>query len=137
MSRAVPVDQALTDEDRHYLRQLGAHGQALEARLDEQFPPDSDAPAAFEKEERKQLAAMNGVGLNAYDQADLVNENERLKRELAELRGPAADKPDYTGWKKADLEAEVDRVNLEDPNAGLVKGTVADMSAALTAYFAE
>lgn len=133
MSRQIPMDQALTDEDRSYLRQRGAYGTAMEARLDQQFPPDPDELAAFDAAERR----ANGHGLTVDDQTALTDELARLRAEVAELRGGKGSAPDYTGWKKADLEAEVDRVNAEDPEAKLSKGTVADMSAALQAYFAE
>jgi hypothetical protein len=131
MSREIPMDRALTDEDRSYLRQRGAYGSALEARLDQQFPPDPDSLAEFDAAERK----ANGHGLTPDDQTALTDEVARLRAQVAELTAAKAT-VDYSGWKKADLEAEVDRVNAEDPNAGLAKGTVAEMSAALTAYFA-
>ena len=137
MSRIIPMDQALTDEDRRYLRDRGAFGQATEERLDAMYPPDPEDMAAFEVEERKRAAAGSGVALSPTDQTSLIEENARLKAQLAALEGdsaPAA--PNYDGWSKADLEAEVDRVNAEDSSAKLAKGTVGDMKAALTAYFA-
>jgi hypothetical protein len=138
MSRQVPLDRALTDDDRRYLRQLGAHGMALEARIDETYEPDKDALAAFEKEERAAASKLNGAGLTQTDQDNLLEENARLRAQLAELQGDASEAPvDYTGWKKAELEAEVDRVNAADATANLSKGTVDEMKAALTAYFTE
>lgn len=137
MSRTVPVDQALTEEDRRYLRQLGANGSNLEARIDQEFPPDADELAEFNMEERKTAAEMNGMGLTVGDQSDLVAENERLRAELeAALAGqnpPPAE--GYGGWSKAELEAEIDRVNAEDEEAELSKGKVDEMKAALKAYF--
>lgn len=143
MSRKVEADRALSDDDRRYLRGLGAHGAALESRIDAEYPPDAEALADFEKQERKASAELNGVGLTAGDQSALMAENERLRAELEALR--AGQEPseedgepvDYSSWLKADLEAEVDRVNKQDPNAGLEKGKVDDMKAALTAYFTE
>lgn len=141
MSRVVPMDQALTDEDRRYLRQLGANGMNMENRLDQEFPPDAEELAAFNMEERKAAAEVNGSGLTATDQTDIMEENARLKAELERLTGqlqpPPGDTPDYSGWLKADFEAEIDRVNAEDEEANLPKGTVNDMKTALLAYFAE
>jgi len=141
------MDQALADDDRRYLRGLGAHGMALEARLDEAYPPKAAALEKFERQEREAAAKLNGQGLTVQDQTDLQSENERLRAELAALRGgqdsqppvetETNEVPNYTGWKKAELEAEVDRVNADDPEAGLSKGTVAEMTEALTAYFTE
>lgn len=146
MSRQIPMDKPLNDEDRRYLRQLGANGSNLEARLDQEFPPDPDALNDFNMKERKALAEMNGVGLNVDDQDALLAENEKLRKQLADAlagRKPEADGDsdpevvpvNYTGWKKAELEAEVDRVNAEDPDAKLPKGTVEEMKVSLTEYF--
>ena len=137
MSRTVPMDKKLTDEDRRYLRQLGSHGNALELRIDSDFPPNADALARFETAERKLAAEANGVGLTVGDQAALADENARLRAELAALRSAAPVTPNYNGWNKADLEAEIDRVNGEDSDAKLEKGKVGDMVLALTAYFSE
>lgn len=145
MSRNVPLDQPLSDRDRQHLRQLGSAGDHLERRIDAEFPPDPEALAAFEREHRNQLSKLNGQGLLGSEQTALLDENERLRREVEALREqlegdqppPASDKPSYTGWTKAQLEAEVDRVNAEDPEAKLVKGKVAEMVTALTDYFTE
>lgn len=141
MSRVIPMDEALTDEDRRYLRSRGAFGDSLEKRLDEQYPPDAAKLEKFETAERKAAAEINGVGLSPDDQTALADENARLRAELAALRSggqePAPPVSSYSGWTKAQLEAEIDRVNGEDADAKLAKGKVADMAAALTAYFAE
>lgn len=139
MSRQVPMDQALTDEDRRYLRMLGAQGMALEARLDDSYPPDPEELNAFNTAERKAAAELNGVGLNAEDQTALMRENERLLAELEALKAAQGGTPQpyKPPTLKADLEAEIDRVNREDTDAGLVKGTVAEMTTALLTYFAE
>jgi hypothetical protein len=133
------MDEPLSEENRRYLRQLGAHGMALEARLDEAYPPDAEDLAAFEKQERKAAADLNGQGLTLQDQADLATENARLKAELEAMRAKQDSQPppDFSTMKKAELEAEIERVNGEDPDANLSKGTVAEMAAALTEYFAE
>lgn len=138
MSREVPTDRALSDEDRRHLRQLGSYGSHLETRIDQAFPPDPEELATFERNERAYLSKMNGTGHTLEEQDALLSENERLRRELAELQAKVAGNsgaPSYTGWKKADLEAEVDRVNGEDPEAKLPKGTVVEMVTALTEYF--
>lgn len=145
MSRNVPLDRALEDADRAYLRQLGAAGAFLERRIDGEFPPDPETLEAFERAQRKYLASVNGTGLVTSEQDALMAENERLRAELKALKEnqppPSEDSapkaPSYTGWTKAQLEAEVDRVNSEDPEANLSKGKVADMVTALTDYFTE
>lgn len=140
MSREVPLDRALSDEDRRYLRQLGSAGDNMERRLDAQYPPDAEELAAFEREHRKYLAKMNGAGATLDEQNALQDENARLRAELAALQDQLAAAnpgvPSYTGWKKAELEAEIDRVNAEDPEAKLEKGLVQEMVERLTAYFA-
>jgi hypothetical protein len=138
MSRVVPLDQALSVEDRRYLRGLGAHGTDTEKRIDEAFTPDPDELAEFERDEREAAAKLNGVGLNQTDQDNLVEENARLRAELAALRGdvpPPAN--DYSAFTKVQLEDEIDRVNREDPAAKLAKGTKAEMLTALEEYFKE
>lgn len=148
MSRNVPMNKPLSDVDRRYLRHVGAHGANLEARVDAEYPPDPDALEAFNKKLRKELAGLNGMGLTAKDQSDLADENARLRAELDAMRAQqtpadsdeatdAPPPPDYTGWTKAQLEEEIDRVNGEDPDAGLAKGNKEPMIEALTAYFAE
>jgi hypothetical protein len=141
MSREVPTDRALSDEDRRHLRQLGSFGTHLETRIDQSFPPDPEELAAFERDQRRYLSSMNGSGLTEDEQNTLQDENERLRRELAELRaaqeGPPPSGPSYTGWTKAKLEEEIDRVNAEDPDAKLPKGKVVEMVGALTEYFTE
>jgi len=135
------MDEALSVEDRRYLRQMGANGMNLEARVDAEFPWDPDELAEFDRKERQALSEMNGSGLNADEQAGLVAEVARLRAELAKVTGGTPPPPsvaaNYNGWKKADLEAEVDRVNAEDEDANLSKGTVEEMKAALTEYFTE
>lgn len=139
MSKVVPLDQALEDEDRRYLRDLGAHGTNIEKRIDTEYPPNADALAAFERDEQKRLAEINGGVYTMEAQNVLLAENERLRAELEALRGPAPapDSNDYSSWSKAQLEAEIDRVNAEDPDAKLVKGNKEPMAAALAAYFAD
>jgi hypothetical protein len=112
---------------------------ALEARIDDAYPPDADALVEFETAERKAAAELNGQGLTPGDQANLQSENERLRAELAALKGEQVEEspPNFNAMKKAELEAEIDRVNREDPDAALSKGTVAEMATALTDYFAE
>lgn len=141
MSKVVPLDQALVDEDRRYLRDLGAHGTNLEKRIDTAYPPSASAMEAFEREEQKRLAEINGGVFTMEAQNDLQAENDRLRAELEALRGPAPapvpDSNDYSGWSKAQLEAEIDRVNAEDSDANLAKGNKEPMAAALAAYFAD
>lgn len=139
MSKVVPMDQPLSDESRAYLRTTGAVGQAREAQLDQIFPPDPDALAAFNERERAFYAKIHDTSGTADRLADALDENEVLRRRIAELEaGPPPNVPtDYSKWLKPQLEAEVDRVNGEDPEAGLEKGKVADMAKALTAYFAD
>lgn len=141
MSRVVPMDKALSDEDRRYLRMQGANGANIEARLDNDFPPDPDELNEFNMKERKAAAELNGEGLTLSDQAGLMNELEKLRAQLAQLEAEKAagspEKPNYNGWSKADLEAEIDRVNGEDEDAGLEKGTVNEMKSRLTEYFTE
>lgn len=147
MSREVPLDQALTDKDRTYLRQLGSGGDHLERRIDASFPPDAEALAVFEAAHRTYLSKMNGTGHTLAEQDALLDENQRLKAELQALREqmatPTSSAPSYTGWSKAQLEAEIDRVNAEDEEivAGtkpsLAKGKVVEMVATLSEYFAE
>lgn len=134
MARDIPLDKALSDEDRGYLRDRGAFGEALEKRVDAQYPPDPDAVAAFEA--RRKADAVNAPG-----DRELVEENARLREELAALKaaqGESGEAPaeDYSTWTNSALEAEIDRVNAEDSQAGLKKGNKADMAAALTDYFA-
>jgi hypothetical protein len=144
MSKEVPTDRALSDEDRRHLRQLGSFGSHLETRIDQAFPPDPEELAAFERDQRKYLSSMNGSGLTEDEQNLMQDENEALRRQVAELTAqlaaggaPGSKVPSYTGWKKAELEAEIDRVNGEDAEAKLPKGTVVEMVTALTEYFAE
>jgi surface antigen len=139
MSKVVPLDQALVDEDRRYLRDLGAHGTNLEKRIDTAYPPSASAMEAFEREEQKRLAEINGGVFTMEAQNDLQAENDRLRAELEALRGPeAAPVPsEYASWSKAQLEAEIDRVNAEDSDANLAKGNKEPMAAALAAYFAD
>lgn len=150
MSKNIPLDRALTDGDRHYLRQRGSWGADIEKRIDTAYPPDPETLAAFEIAERAAHAKVNGAGPSADDLAAALSENERLRAELAALRSGLNDSdeddnevPNYTGWTKAQLEAEVDRVNGADEAivAGtrppLAKGKVADMVTTLTEYFTE
>lgn len=139
MSRIVPMEQALEDDDRRYLRSLGASGASIEARLDEAYPPDPAKLAKFDAEQRKAAAVLHGEGLTATEQTALEDENARLRAELAALRGetPPDEPVDYGTLSKAELEAEIDRINAEDPEAKLVKGKVDEMRAALATYFAE
>jgi len=139
MSKVVPLDQALVDEDRRDLRDLGSHGTNLEKRIDTAYPPSASAMEAFEREEQKRLAEINGGVFTMEAQNDLQAENDRLRAELEALRGPeAAPVPsEYASWSKAQLEAEIDRVNAEDSDANLAKGNKEPMAAALAAYFAD
>lgn len=136
MSRQVPLDRALTDDDRRYLRGLGSFGDVLEKRIDASFEPDAEELAAFERAELKRHSEINGSNQNPGQQ-DLLDENQRLRAEVEALRAqlPPATGPSYDGWSKAKLEAEIDRVNTEDPEAKLSKGKVTEMVTALTEYF--
>lgn len=138
MSRQVPLDRALTEDNRRYLRGLGAYGDHLEKRIDTEFAPDAEELAAFERAELARHAKINGSDQNVGQQ-DLLNENERLRAEVAALQAklPPATGPSYDGWSKAKLEEEIERVNNEDSEAKLSKGKVADMVTALTEYFTE
>jgi len=135
MSRDIPLDGPLSDEDRQYLRFRGGWGTALETRVDAQYPPDPKAMEAFNAKERAQNPNLTAEESAVHD------ENAALRAEIERLRnaqaGEEPTKPDYSTWKKADLEAEVDRVNGEDSEANLSKGTIAVMADALTTYFAE
>lgn len=147
MSRQVPLDRALSDEDRRYLRYLGSYGADMEQRIDAQFPPDPDALRAFELKYQSDLRRINGIGLNDNDQSAVYAENQALKAELEALKSQLAasessgddEVPNYNDkrWTKSALEAEIDRVNSEDPDAKLSKGSKEEMAAALTAYFSE
>lgn len=145
MSRTVPMDKTLSDEDRAYLRSTGAVGAAREAQLDQMFPPDPEALRAFNEAEVLRYAAMHDRTGNTDRLATALDENEALRKRIAELEASAAGggqtppPVDYSTkeWTKAALEAEVDRVNAEDPDAKLAKGTKEEMATALTAYFAE
>lgn len=139
MSRTVRMDQTLSDEDRKYLRSTGAVGQARERQLDQMFPPDPEALVAFNDRERLYYAELHDrTGATSALTAQM-NENAELRRRLAELEAANSAAPDYTDrrWTKAALESEVDRVNAEDSEANLAKGTKEEMVAALTAYFAD
>lgn len=134
MSREIPMDKALVDEDRKYLRDRGSWGTAIETRIDAQFPPSAEALAAYDARERADSVTAPG------DRA-LAEENAQLREQLAALQAksaePADQAPNYSSWLKVDLEAEVDRINAEDADAKLSKGTKDAMVETLNAYFAE
>jgi hypothetical protein len=138
MAKDVAWDRPLSDEDRRYLRQRGAWGESVEKRIDTAYPPDADALAAFNARERANSVTAPG-------DRELLEENARLKEEIARLQAAQSDSKaegnsdetlPFDQWSNAELEAEIARVNSEDPNAGLKKGTKAEMAAALEAYFA-
>jgi hypothetical protein len=52
MSRDIPQDQPLADEDRKYLLDRGAWGQSLIQRIDENYP--AKEPVALEAEEAEE-----------------------------------------------------------------------------------
>lgn len=141
MSRQIPLDRALSDEDRRYLRQRGSVGLDLERRIDEQFPPDPAHLKEFNARERLEYAKIHAKGNNALEEA--LARNAQLEAELAALRAAQASSSpkqpvvyDENEWSKSALESEIDRVNKEDPDAKLAKGTKAEMVAALNRYFA-
>lgn len=146
MSKVIPMDEPLSDESRKYLRSTGAVGQAREAQLDQMFPPDPEALAAFNAAEVNHFRALHDTtGATGELTAALEREQALLARiaELEAAANPPAATTDYSTWLKAELEAEIDRVNAEDEQikAGttppLAKGKQAEMAATLAAYFAE
>lgn len=81
MSRDIPQDQPLTEEDRKYLLDRGAWGQALITRIDENFPVE--APVALEEEADEETATGDSVGVDwtAYTKTELVAEIDRRNAE--------------------------------------------------------
>lgn len=74
MSREIPMDQPLTEEDRAYLHARGQH--ATVEMLDEKYPADADAEEAEAEEE----TGDNYDDTTAWKVADLQAELKR--REL-------------------------------------------------------
>lgn len=137
MARDIPLDRALSDDDRRYLRQRGSYGESMERRVDAAFAPDPEALAAFNAAEQAANAVANGTDATGAG-AELVRTQARvaeLEAQLAALQSGGQEPVDYSGWNKAQLEAEVDRINAEDADAKLAKGTKEQMIAGLTAYF--
>lgn len=136
MARDIPLDQALTDQDRRYLRDRGAWGQALETRVDENYPPDPAQLEAFNAREKADSVTAPGDRM-------LLEENARLKEQLAALQAgqepteaPAEeDDRAYEEWTLAELQAEIRARNEERVAAGgtplPTSGTKADLAARL------
>lgn len=53
MSRQIPFDRPLSDEDREYLHMRGEHARV--AQLDEQFPPEGEDEAEAEAEADEEM----------------------------------------------------------------------------------
>jgi len=119
MAKNIPMDEALTDESRRYLRDRGAWGAALEKRLDANYLPDPAALAAFNAREKADSVTAPG-------DIQLREENARLLEQIAQLQAAAAtesdddeddeddedeDDLDYSEMSMDELKAEVDRRN--------------------------
>lgn len=108
MSRKVPLDQPLSDEDRAYLQMRGDEG--LITRLDQQFPPQ-DAEADEEEEEAEEADLEDDEDEDDEDEDEDVNAS-------------------YEEWTIAELKVEIDRRNAK--GAGLaVSGTKPDLATRL------
>lgn len=113
MTRQIPIDKPLSDEDRGYLLMRG--DTALIERLDFQYNPkaeEAEAAAAVDDEEDDEEDTEPG------DEEDEDEEDEE------------GEDPNYEEWTIAELKAAIDKRNLE--GAGLaVSGTKPDLAARL------
>lgn len=134
MARDIPLDKALTAEDRRYLRDRGAWGQALEERVDAQFPPDQEELDAFNARERADSVTAPG-------DIQLRMENAQLREQLAALqaaqRGEGAEEegddepPPYDQWLVADLQSEIVARNKANGTTMSTTGNKAELVARL------
>lgn len=113
MSRVVPNDRSLSDEDRRYLLERGQESQI--SYLDQQFPPDPDALARFEAELRGELpeAFTGDTALKDSLQARVAQLEAYITDELGEDLPPAPgeevseeDTRPYTEWLASELSDE-------------------------------
>lgn len=76
MSRDIPQDQPLTDEDRQYLQDRGSWGTDLIRRIDENFP--AEEPVALEEEDGDETPPAD---YSEWTKTELVTEVDRRNAE--------------------------------------------------------
>jgi hypothetical protein len=134
MARDIPLDRALTDDDRRYLRERGAWGQALETRVDAAYPPDpADLEAYNARERADSVTAPGDIALR--------EENAQLKEQLAalqaQMRGEAPegdeeeDVPPYDTWQNQALVDEIKARNTANGTSMPITGTKSELVARL------
>jgi hypothetical protein len=110
MSRQIPTDRPLSDEDRAYLTMRG--NDARIAWFDQLYPPADEAPADEDDAEAEEAEEVE-VDEDEDDEDDEADDED----------------PDYESWAVADLKAEIDKrnKNLGD-DAMSVTGVKADLA---------
>src|SRR5215207_190009 len=110
MSRQIPTDKPLSDEDRAYLAMRG--DEARIAWFDQVHPPADEAPADEDEVEAEAVADVDAED----DEED--DEDEE-----------ADDDPDYESWAVADLKSEIESRNRKlGDNPMSVTGVKADLA---------
>jgi len=130
MSRQIPQDRTLSDEDRTYLVSRGHVSQV--AYLDQEFPPDPDALAAYEARMRGEQPATGDLAVVTNLQARVAQLEayivEDLGASLPLAPGEETDEDDdrpYEEWTLSELQAEAGSRQLSK------SGTKADLAARL------
>lgn len=117
MSRQIPRDEALSDDDRRYLLERGQ--ESVIALIDQQYPPDAEELEAFNAQLRGEIAPNytgdRGVvlGLEARVAQLETYIRDELNADVPPLPGEEVeDTRPYSEWNKEELRTEAEARQL-------------------------
>lgn len=132
MSRQIPEDKTLSEEDRRYLLERGQESKI--AYLDQQYPPDPQDLADFEAKLRGEIppdytgdrGAVLGLQARVAQLEEFI---EELGADVPPAPGEVTEEEaEYADWKLADLQKEAGARGLSK------SGTKDELAARLQAH---